>query len=450
MQNTTHSTTQRGQRTFYALALAQTISQIGSNMSFLGVGIYVYQQTGQATPLALLMLSLLLPRILAGGVAGVLADRYDRRTLMIAGDAGAALGSLALVISLLSGNFQVWHVYAAALWQALFSTLQRPAFEASVTQLVPDEQRHRANAILQMSGSAALLVASAMTGMLYPLIGVIGTFLIDLASFLVGVVTTLLVRIPAPPRSAEVAQAGESMLKTWGAGMKFLWSRLPLFILIVEGALFSFFVSSAFSLMTPYVLARTGSEPTLGFLTALTSLGGVAGSVLIGAWGGFKRRVDTIVAGVILVSITTMWFGTNQSPMVMGAALFLTMAGTAIINAMLMTLLQAKIPGEMQGRVFAIYMQLALLPLPLGYLMVGPLADQVFAPLASTAAWTEGVLGMWFGAGAAGGMGALFTLSGVLSLISSLFIVATPSVRRLEATLPTYTGAADAQPVPAD
>ena len=142
MQSTLSSTTttsiQRGQRTFYALAIAQTISQIGSNMSFLAVGIYVYQQTGQATPLALLSLFLLLPIMIASGIAGVLADRYDRRTLMIVGDTGAALASLALAISVSSGNFQLWHVYAAALWQGLFSAIQRPSFEASVSQLVQE------------------------------------------------------------------------------------------------------------------------------------------------------------------------------------------------------------------------------------------------------------------------------------------------------------------------
>jgi MFS family permease len=149
LSSTTNTSVQRGTRTFYALAVAQTVSQIGSTMSFLAVGIYVYQQTGQATPLALLSLFLLLPHMIAGGVAGVLADRYDRRTLMIIGDSGAALGSLALAISVSSGNFQLWHVYAAALWQALFSAIQRPAFEASVSASL--SRMHNASAPMPSS-----------------------------------------------------------------------------------------------------------------------------------------------------------------------------------------------------------------------------------------------------------------------------------------------------------
>lgn len=448
MSSTTSTPVRRGLRTFYALAAAHTVSQIGSTMSFLAIGIYVYQQTGQATPLALLSLFLLLPIMIASGVAGVWADRYDRRTLMIIGDTGAALASLALVISVNSGNFQLWHVYAAALWQGLFSTLQRPAFEASVSQLVPDAQRQRANAVLQMSKPTAILIASALTGLLYVAVGVIGIFLIDLISFVVAVITTLLVRIPAPPRAQGESEARPSMLKEWGAGMNFLWSRRPLFIITVLGAVFGFLISSAYALTTPYVLARTGSEVTLGLITALMSVGGIVGAIAIGAWGGFKRRINTIMIGIILVLIATMLFGTNQSPIAMGGALFVAMMGVAATNATLMTLLQSKVPGDMQGRVFAIFTQLSLVLTPLGYLLIGPLADQVFTPLASSAAWTDGTLGTLFGIGAAGGMGLLFAITGGLGLIATLITYALPSVRRMEAMLPSYASAADVPSTP--
>jgi MFS transporter, DHA3 family, macrolide efflux protein len=444
LSSTTNTPIQRGLRTFYALAIAQTVSQIGSTMSFLAVGIYMYQQTGQATPLALFSLFLLLPNILAGGVAGVLADRYDRRTLMIVGDTGAALGSLALAIIVSSGNFQLWHVYAAALWQALFSAIQRPAFEASVSQLVPEEQRQRANAILQMGKPASLFISSALTGLLYVAIGVVGIFGIDLISFLVAVVTTLVVRIPAPPRTQGESPARQSMLKEWGAGLHFLWSRRPLFVLVMLASVFSFLITSAYALTTPYVLARTGSELALGIITAIMSVGGLVGGIVIGVWGGFKRRIYTILITMILVIISTIGFGTNQSPIVMGAVLFVGMMGVTGANATLMTLLQSKVPGDMQGRVFAIFMQLTLALTPLGYLLIGPLADQVFTPLASSPAWTEGTPGMLFGIGAAGGMGVLFAITGALGLIATLITFALPSVRNMEATLPSYSSAAEA------
>jgi MFS family permease len=443
LSSSTSTSAKSGTRTFFSLAAAQTVSQIGSTMSFLAVGIYVYQQTGQATPLALFSLFLLLPNVIAGGIAGVLADRYDRRTLMIVGDTGAAIGTLALVISLASGNFQVWHVYAAAFWQALFSAIQRPAFEASVSQLVPEAQRQRANAVLQLGKPVSILMASALTGLLYVAIGVVGIFQIDLISFLVAVVATLLVRIPAPPRTLGESPARQSMLKEWGAGMHFLWSRRPLFIMVLLGAITGFLITSAYALTTPYILARTGSEITLGIITAVMSVGGIVGALVIGAWGGFKRRIDTIIMVVILLMVATILFGTNQSPLVLGVALFVAMMGATGANATLMTLLQAKVPGDMQGRVFAIFMQLSLVLTPFGYLLIGPLADQVFTPLASSPTWTTGALGGLFGTSAAGGMGVLFALTGGLGLIVTLIAFALPSVRQMEATLPSYSSTAD-------
>jgi MFS family permease len=254
----------------------------------------------------------------------------------------------------------------------------------------------------------------------------------------------VLVRIPAPPRTQGETQVRQSMFKDWGAGMSFLWSRRPLFILVALASIFGFFISSAFALTTPYVLARTGSEVTLGIITAIMSIGGIVGAIAIGAWGGFKRRIDTILLSMLLVLISMILFGTNQTPIVLGVALFICMMGAAGANATLMTLLQSKVPGDMQGRVFAIFMQLTLLLTPLGYLLIGPLADQVFTPLANDPTWTEGILGTLFGAGAAGGMGVLFGVTAVLGLIATVITFALRSVQRMEATLPSYDSAADA------
>jgi MFS family permease len=218
--------------------------------------------------------------------------------------------------------------------------------------------------------------------------------------------------------------------------------------MVALGALFSVLISSVFALTTPYVLARTGSEVTLGILMAIMSVGGVLGAILIGVWGGFKRRVNTILFGMILTVIGTVLFGVNVSPLALGAALFIAMMSVAINNTVLMTLLQAKVPGDMQGRIFAIVMQLALLLMPVGYLVIGPLADQVFTPLASTPEWAAGTLGMLFGSGAAGGMGLLFAASGVLALVALLVTFALRSVRNMEDTLPSYQTAADAVPMP--
>jgi len=123
--------------------------------------------------------------------------------------------------------------------------------------------------------------------------------------------------------------------------------------------------------------------------------------------------------------------------------LFIAMMGVVGVNATSMALLQCKVPADIQGRVFAISTQLALVLTPLGYLSIGPLADSVFTPLADSSAWENGPLGLLFGVGAAGGMGAMFTISSGLALVITLITYTLPSVRDMEAQLPTYRNTAD-------
>ena len=132
-------------RTFYTLILTQTFSLIGSSISSLAIGIWVFNRTGNATPLTLVSFFAVIPKVLASGLAGVLADRWDRRYVMALADAGQAMGTLLLLAGFATGTFQFWHLYLVTLLSAIFGVFQQPAFQASLTMLIPDAQRDRAN-----------------------------------------------------------------------------------------------------------------------------------------------------------------------------------------------------------------------------------------------------------------------------------------------------------------
>src|SRR5689334_4611204 len=134
---------------YYALLLAEAVSLFGSQISEYAVSIAVFRATGHVTPLALVTFFSAAPVILLGGFAGTLADRFDRRTIMLVANAGLSVVSSLLLVSFASGAFRLWHLYALTLGAALFVTLARPAFMASVATLVPDRQRDRANALRQ-------------------------------------------------------------------------------------------------------------------------------------------------------------------------------------------------------------------------------------------------------------------------------------------------------------
>lgn len=436
----------RNLRTFYTLIGTQTLSLIGSRMTGLALGIYLFNSTGDVTPLALVSLMAFLPQVIAASFAGVLADRWDRRKVMILADAGQAFGTLLLLIAFLSGAFEVWMLYGVTLLQAVFSVFQSPAFSASVTMLVPDDQRDRANAIQQLSGPAAGVVAPAVAGGLYALIGLTGVIMIDLISFLFAVVVVLLIHIPRPPESAEGRALKGSMLREAFGGLQFLLKRRTLFGSILHISLVNFLLSGTTVLLAPYVLARTGSEAALGVLFAIFNIGGVVGGVIMSVWGGTKPRIHTIMIGITISGIALALIGISQSFAALAVTMFLLLLPIPFINAAAMSMMQTKTPPDMQGRIFAVMGQISTLLIPLSYLIVGPLVDNVVEPAVGQAGWARvaPLVGNTQGAG----MGLVMFVAGTVLAILTLAVYAIPAVRHMEANLPDY--APEASDTPTD
>jgi DHA3 family macrolide efflux protein-like MFS transporter len=431
---------QHNLRTFYTLILTQVFSLIGSQISGFAISIWVYQQTGDATPLALVSFFFIVPQVLAAGLSGVLADRWDRRYVMMLADTGQAVGTVLLLISFASGQFQLWHLYAVTFLQSLFNIFQGPSFQASVTMLVPDEQRDRANAMQQVTNPLAGIIAPAIAGMLYPVVGVIGSIAIDLITFLVAVSVVFYIRIPRPPQTTEGQALVGSVWRSMFDGFRYLWQRQTLFWLMVFNSLINFLVGGIIVLQTPYILSRTGSETTLGILLGIVNFGALAGGIFMGVWGGTRPRIHAIMWAVILFSLFLGLAGMAQTPVTLGITFFLFMFGLPVANASAMSMLQAKVAPDVQGRVFAALTQMSMVLLPIAYLLVGPLADNVFEPAVGQAGW-EWVAPL-VGDGPGAGIGLMLLICGFGNAFLSFLVYLIPAIRRIEADLPDY----DTQP----
>jgi MFS transporter, DHA3 family, macrolide efflux protein len=427
---------QYNMRTFYTLILTQVFSLIGSRISGLAISIWVFNQTGDATPLALVSFFFIVPQILVSGFSGALADRWDRRYVMMLSDAGQALGTLLLLFSFASGAFQLWHLYLVTFLSSIFGVFQGPAFQASVTLLVPDDKRDSANAIQQVTGPIAGVIAPAIAGVVYALVGVGGAIAIDLATFLVAVVVVFYARIPRPEQSAEGRAMQGSIWKEMFDGFRYLWKRQTLFWIMIYSAFVNFLVGGVGALVTPYILARTGDEAALGVLLGLMNLGALVGGIVMSVWGGTRPRIHTIMVAIIIASVFLALTGVSQTALMLGITLFMFMLPLPFSNAAAMSMLQAKIAPDLQGRVFAAIGQMSMAMLPLAFLLVGPLADNVFEPAVGGAGWERvaPLVGDSFGAG----IGLLLLLGGALTAIVSVVVYALPAVRHLETTLPDY------------
>ncbi|MBN2501011.1 MAG: MFS transporter [Anaerolineales bacterium] len=421
-------------RTFYIITITQVLSIIGSAMTNVAIGIRVFNDTGDSTPLLLASFFYALPLMIGGSFAGVFADRWNRRLILILTDVGQAIGTGLLLFSFLSGNFQLWHLYAVSVVSGALGMLQRPAMEASVTMLVPDSQRDRANAIRQITGPAAGVVAPVITGFIYAITGVVGVMLIDLATFVVAVTVVALVEIPQP--EADSAQAA-SVLADLRTGFQFLWKRRILFILMLYAAFINFLLFGPMTLSTPYIITLTGSEKTLGILLGLLNAGIVTGGVVMMIWGGTRPRIHGIMLGLLFRGAWLAVYGLVRTPPMLGLALFFIFFSSALVDASFMSILQLKVPPHMQGRIFALLFQLMYIANPLSLLLTGPLVDNVLEPAVGSHGWQ--VVAPLVGSQPGSGMGLLMLVAGLLILISTALVYAWPKTRRVERDLPDHS-----------
>ena len=433
-------------RTFYILILTQVLSLIGSRMTSLAIGIKVFSDTNQATPLALTAFFSTLPSLLSASIAGVFADRWNRRYMMIIADIGQAAGTLILLVSFVSGTFELWLLYLVAFIQAFFGTFQSPAFDASITMLVPDEHRDRANAIQQLTGPASGIVAPVLAGLLFTVVGVTGVMAIDLATFAVAVLVVLVIDIPHPQQTEEGRAMRTNVWRDALTGFRYLRSRQTLFSVALYVALVNFLLGGTFVLNTPYILTITGSETALGTLLGVMSAGSIVGGVIMSAWGGTRPRIHTIMPGIAVAGACLALYGLGRSPLALGATLFLLMLPLPMVNAAFMSIMQAKVPPDLQGRVFAAMSQISIGLMPIALALVGPLADRVFEPAVGGPRWD--LVAPLVGSQPGAGMGLMLLVAGSLIALLTVVVYSRRSVRQMEATLPDYVAVAQGADLP--
>ncbi len=272
--------------------------------------------------------------------------------------------------------------------------------------------------------------------MLYALVGVVGSIGIDIATFIAAIVVLAVVRIPRPAETAEGRAMRTAVWRQVFDGFRYLAARPVLLGFCAYVSAINFLANMAMVLLTPYVLARTGSAQLFGAVLAVINVGGIAGALVISAGGRIGSRMNTVMVGIVAAGLFLGLAGAARSSPALGASLFLMVFALAFTDAPFWSILQAKVAPDLQGRVFAAYLQLIMLTSPLAFLVAGPLADRVFEPARRQPVWQA--VGWLVGVGPGAGMGMMFVVAGVVILALSLAVYAIAAMRRLEADLPDH------------
>jgi len=438
-----------GMRGFTIVWLGQLVSLFGTSMTQFALTIWAWQITGQATALALVAFFSFGPTVVLSPVAGALVDRWNRKLVMMLSDLAAGLSTTAILLLYATDRLQIWHLYVAGAFTGAFQAFQFPAYSAAISMMLPKEHFTRASGMLSLAESASGIFAPVLAAALLGLIGITGVMTIDLLTFLAAIGGLLLVHIPQPELTEAGKEGRGSLLKESFYGFRYIFARPSLLGLQLVFFAINFTASFGYTVLAPMVLARTGNdELALGSVQSAGAVGGVAGGLLLSVWGGPKRRVHGVLAGMALAAILgELPMGFGRALPVWATASFFGAFMIPIINGSNQAIWQAKVAPDVQGRVFATRRLIAQITAPAAIILAGPLADRVFEPAMAPGGSLAGILGDVFGTGPGAGMAVMFVLAGILGAMVGLVAYSVRVIRDAEGIVPDHDSAAVAAAV---
>ncbi len=427
---------------FGVIWVGQVISLLGTAMTHFGLTLWIYDQTGKATPVAMMFFFFIAPQVVLSPFIGVLVDRGNRRLMMVISDAAAALVSTFFLVSLLLGHLEIWQIYLGAFLMGCFNGFQWPAFSASLSVMLPKKHYARANSMLSIAEGASQVLAPVTAGALIGHIGLTGILVIDLSAAAFAVGTLLFVSIPQPSKSQIEAAAQSNIWREITFGFRYIFKRPSLVGLQSVYLVGNFFASLGFAVIAPLILSRTGNNQQIyGNVQSISAIGGVIGGIVMSVWGGPKRRVNGVLGGWILTQLLGQFvMGIGRSWPVWAVGGFLWTFFGPVIDGSNQAIWQSKVKPELQGRVFSARMFIAWLVMPLAQLIAGPLVDNLLEPGMAVGGQLVPLFGWLVGSGPGAGTGLLFVVSGLGGSLAGMAGYLSRQTRQVEDILPDHEG----------
>jgi DHA3 family macrolide efflux protein-like MFS transporter len=375
--------TRKGWRVpFFTIWTGQQLSLIGSMLAGFALVWWLTKRTGSATVLATASLVQMLPHIVLGPFVGALVDRWNRRKVMILADTVIAVFSAWLAYLFWVDALQIWHVYVIMAVRSIGGTFHWPAMSASTSLMVPKDQLARVAGINQTMHGILQIISPPLGALFISLMPVHGIMAIDVISAAFAIVPLFFVHIPQPERrEATVETTVEGKPSLWDdmrEGFQYVWSWPGLRSILAMATVINFLLNPASSLMPLLVTKHFGGEAAqLGWINSVWGVGVVIGGLLLGIWGGFKRRIVTSMLGLIGLGTGALLIGVAPA-----GAFWLAVAGMFVLgftnpltNGPINAIFQSVIAPDMQGRAFTLIGSACAAMSPIGMAIAGPVSD---------------------------------------------------------------------------
>ena len=400
---------------FLLLWITQSLSTLGSSMTNFALVIWSFETEGSAFTTALLSVSSYAPYVLISIFAGALSEKWNKKKIMLVGDAFAALRT-ACVLSLMKTNhLEIWHLYIINALNGLMNTFQQPAADVAVSLLTPEKYYQRVGGLKAFSYSVNSFLAPVFAAALMSTAGMEFVIVFDLLTFTIAFLTlAFFIKIPNKNVDEEIK---ESILKSAGDGIRFLRNNRGILDLILFLAAINF-TASVFNAALPALLLNVGGEKAYGYVNGVSGIAMLVGSIIVTAMPEPKSRIKVICNSLLLAMSTENFIlalGKGIPVWCAGAAV--AWIGIPVMNANMDVVLRRNIPLQMQGRVYSARNTLQFFTIPLGYIIGGILVDRVFEPF-MTGMPDNSVLALIFGSGKGSGAAFLLLFLGIIGVIT--------------------------------
>ncbi|MBM7871312.1 DHA3 family macrolide efflux protein-like MFS transporter [Clostridium pascui] len=356
---------------------SQTISLFGSMLVQYAITWYITLQTQSGVMMAISIICGFVPTFFLSPFAGVWADRYNRKVLIMLSDSLIAISTLILAILFLKGYDSLWMLFVASAVRSVGSGVQTPAISAFLPQLVPEDKLTKVNATNSSIQSLVMLVSPMISGALLNMATIESIFFIDVITAAIAV-SILLLFLKVPSHAKALEKQKTSYFSDMVEGYNYIKNHGYVKRFFVFCAIFYALVSPA-AFLTPLQVARSFGDDVWR-LTAVEitfSVGMMLGGIIIASWGGFKNRTHTMTLSSLIMGICTFALGVVPNFWVYLSFMCLFGAVMPAFNTPATVLLQEKVEENFLGRVFSVLGMISSITMPLAMLVFGPLADAV-------------------------------------------------------------------------
>ncbi|MDQ0233264.1 MFS transporter [Metabacillus malikii] len=399
---------------FMVIWAGELISMIGSGMTAFAVAVYVYQLSGSAAAVSLATLCAYLPAILFNPIGGVLADRYDRRLMMILGDSLSIIGLLIILISIQTGIVGIFPILIGVAINSIFIGLLEPAYKATITDLLTEEQYAKGSALLQMAGASKYLISPFVAGLLLSIADIRLILILDIATIFITVITIQLVRKNIP--YVKPIKKQRHFLHEIKEGFKVLSFNKTVSQLIFLMACVCFFVGIIQTMIAPMILAFANAK-TLGTIESVSAVGMLIGSIIISSVKMKGGYVKTLILSFMTTGLFMALVGTTTNVLLLIGYCFMFFLTLPFINTCADVLLRMNIPNDVQGRAWGMISILTQAGYVVAYSISGLLAEFLFEPLLGKEGVLASTVGQWIGTGQGRGIAFMLIITGLTMVI---------------------------------